>query len=110
MINPGYVVGVADLQSMARSALNKKTFAVNEEIRVLRVRLDTGPPGLIVSEQGRNTTPYIPQNLSNQPEPPLLPRLRAGRPRRFSGLSRPLVSGWRDVLHRRDCVQFPVRL
>ncbi len=46
MINPGYVVGVADPQSMARSALDKKTFAVNEEIRVLRVRLDTGPPWL----------------------------------------------------------------
>ena len=33
------------------------TFALNEGLYVLRVCLDMGLVGLIVSEQGRNTTP-----------------------------------------------------
>ena len=35
----------------------RATFALNEGLWVLRVRLDMGLVGLIVSEQGRNTTP-----------------------------------------------------
>ncbi len=35
----------------------RATFALNEGLWVLRVRLDMGLVRLIVSEQGRNTTP-----------------------------------------------------
>ena len=35
----------------------RATFALNEGLWVLRVRLAMGLVGLIVSEQGRNTTP-----------------------------------------------------
>ena len=35
----------------------RATFSLNEGLWVLRVRLDMGFLGLIVSEQGRNATP-----------------------------------------------------
>ena len=50
------VLGELGQRAVAANS-GEDTFALNEGLWVLRVRLDMGLVGLIVSEQGRNTTP-----------------------------------------------------